>query len=924
MQINRSKFAAISISIFLIVSMGLSMMLIPNTSAHTPSWNLQTYAYVQAVPNPIGVGQTTVVYLWLTNTYDSETIANNYRFQNYQLTITDPNGTSQTVTFPYVSDPTSNEFYSFTPTTAGTYNFNFTFPGQTITVNNGNPASAYLNDTYLPSSSTCTLTVQQEQITYYSTPAFPTDYWARPIYGQNTFWFTISSNWLGTGSAGYGVGAAGCNFPPGEAVGPQTSHVMWTYLIDMGGVVGGNTFETPGSAYFEGSAYNGRFTNPIIIDGYLYYTQPVSFAGASSGPTVCQDLRTGQIIWSSTQIPALSFGYVYSLNDPNQHGIYPPILFTSSFARAFDAFTGDPLFNVTGVPSGTAAPGPNGEQLKLILTNLGNATNPIVYLSQWNSSRLWDTTVNPWTTATVLTNPTLYNYSTTTGASITATQAQYAQVTQPTIGAVAGNSNNAPATSNYVVYANVVNSSSPLYSYDWNVSLSWLNTVTPTPSIVAAWAGNMMLLRSGAYPALGGSQAPYTYFAVNLNASMGQVGNMLWSKTLQPPAGNASVSYCGPSNGDPTSGVFVEFYRETMQFVGYSLATGEQLWGPIGNQSLQQLMYYNTGYNSGGNENGAAVAYNRIYYDGFGGILSCYDLQTGNLLWTYGNGGEGNSTNSGFEVPGPYPTSIMAIGSGIIYTTTTEHTVENPIYKGALTRAINATNGQEIWTLNEVVSEAGSPVGALETGAIADGFEVSLNGYDNQIYCVGQGPSTTTVTAPDAGLASCQPVVIKGTVMDVSAGTKQPQQTADFPNGVPCASDASMSAWMSYVYEQQSKPTSFTGVPVTIDVLDSNGNYRNIGTVTTDASGTYSLTWTPDIPGSYTVFASFAGTKGYWPSNAESAFAVMQAAPTAPPIATPQTNLATIADLMTYVIASAIAIIIAIAIVGLLILRKHP
>jgi len=34
--------------------------------------------------------------------------------------------------------------------------------------------------------------------------------------------------------------------------------------------------------------------------------------------------------------------------------------------RAFDAYTGDPLFNVTGVPTGTAVVGSNGEQLKLI------------------------------------------------------------------------------------------------------------------------------------------------------------------------------------------------------------------------------------------------------------------------------------------------------------------------------------------------------------------------------------------------------------------------------------------------------------------------------------------------------------------------------------------------------------------------------
>jgi len=128
---------------------------------------------------------------------------------------------------------------------------------------------------------------------------------------------------------------------------------------------------------------------------------------------------------------------------------------------------------------------------------------------------------------------------------------------------------------------------------------------------------------------------------------------------------------------------------------------------------------------------------------------------------------------------------------------------------------------------------------------------------------------------------------------------------------------------MGYVYQQKPLPTNFTGVPVTISVLDSNGNFRPIGTATTDATGTFRLTWTPDIPGNFTVVASFAGTNGYWPSNSEDGFNVMQApAATTAPTPTP----ASMADL--YFLPVSIAIIIAIVIVGavlaLLMLRKRP
>jgi hypothetical protein len=259
--------------------------------------------------------------------------------------------------------------------------------------------------------------------------------------------------------------------------------------------------------------------------------------------------------------------------------------------------------------------------------------------------------------------------------------------------------------------------------------------------------------------------------------------------------------------------------------------------------------------------------------------------------------------------------TIYAIGNGIIYTVTAEHTVETPIYKGALTRAINATTGQEIWALSDD-NNAGS-------GAIADGYATFFNGYDNQIYVVGRGPSATTVTAPDVGVTTATPVVIRGTVMDISAGTTQTEQAADFPNGVPCASDAIMTAWMGYVYQQQPEPTTFTGVPVTVSVIDSNGNHYTIGTTTTNIFGVYSLTWTPIIPGNFTVIASFAGTQAYYPSSAATSFYASAPAPTASPApitAAPPTGMY-IAEATVAII---VVIIVCVVALATLMLRKRP
>ena len=98
------------------------------------------------------------------------------------------------------------------------------------------------------------------------------------------------------------------------------------------------------------------------------------------------------------------------------------------------------------------------------------------------------------------------------------------------------------------------------------------------------------------------------------------------------------------------------------------------------------------------------------------------------------------------------------------------------------------------------------------------------------------------------------------------------------------ASDASMTAMDGLRLPATAKPNQLhRRSSATYTVLDSNGNHITIGTATTDASGTYSLTWTPEIPGNYTVYATFAGTNGYWPSSAETHFYASPPSPTAAP-----------------------------------------
>ena len=62
-----------------------------------------------------------------------------------------------------------------------------------------------------------------------------------------------------------------------------------------------------------------------------------------------------------------------------------------------------------------------------------------------------------------------------------------------------------------------------------------------------------------------------------------------------------------------------------------------------------------------------------------------------------------------------------------------------------------------------------------------------------------------------------------------------------------------------------------------MNVVDANGNFREIGTAVSN-DGFFSLNWKPDIPGQYTVYASFAGSNSYYGSIiAITSFSVDQA-----------------------------------------------
>lgn len=900
MQILKNKTMAILISLLLMISMFAIITLIPTTEAHTPVWQIPSHPYIVAVPNPVGVGQPISISMWVDRVLPSVAVHNDIRRHDYKLTITAPDGTKTTQSWPVVQDTTGIQFYQFTPTQIGTYTLLFEYAGQTYTwgasTNLIGSSAVYQNDTYLPGSRTTSVTVQQEAL-----PApkdsypLPTEYWTRPIEAENTYWGTISSNWLS--------GAYIENRLQPQGTAPTSPHVMWTKPLDTGGVVGGTYGGILGEGFYVGRSYNQRFNNPIVMNGILYYELPNGNMGFGGG-TMAVDVRTGEQVWYNEQmgasvnttnsrgrsnviLPAYSFGYYISVPNYNQHGVIPSgLLFSSGFATAYNPTTGKIMYNVTGVPSGTEVVDSEGSILRYVWNS---ATRT---LTQWNSSRMWT-----------------YEYQATEaggqtpGWGITLNADVPLTPSPPTTSPPSGQTWNWNGSAWVAVTSSLAITTQS--TYDWNITLATLGS--GTWSINRASFDNIMLLSQGTLGGLGDS-AGANYTAVSLKPE--SRGTLLWTKHYDAAPGNVSRSIVA---WDPNAGVFVTRDFETMEYFGFSLTDGRQLWGPtVVLNDYEYFSQFHQGF----------AAYGNFYQAGYGGILHCWDIITGELKWTYGNGGPGNSTFDVEQSWGLRPLMIQVIADGIIYASGDEHSPNTPLYKDDLVRAINATTGKEIWTMKGWICGSGGG-GQAANSLVADGFLVYINIYDMQIYSVGKGPSAMTAEAPKNAIKLGDSLVISGSVTDISAGTKQKEQAARFPNGVPVVSDLSQSAWMEYIYMQKPRPIDTSGVPITLSVVDSNGNYRDIGTTISDADGFFAFNWKPDITGQYAVYASFAGSESYWPSHAVTAFAVDSTVTTPGP-----TEALTQSAADTYLLPGIISIIVAIAIVGtilaLLVIKKRP
>ncbi|HTY75162.1 MAG TPA: hypothetical protein VMD05_06320, partial [Candidatus Nanoarchaeia archaeon] len=396
---------------------------------------------------------------------------------------------------------------------------------------------------------------------------------------------------------------------------------------------------------------------------------------------------------------------------------------------------------------------------------------------------------------------------------------------------------------------------------------------------IPAIQGGILSVREGQY-VIGGTAGKNngTYimqgnlWALNLDPSKGALGSLLWNITYTPPQEvypdivSTATAYFGQGKMsspmvDPEDGVFL--FNEPVQrtWWAFSLATGKQLWKSA---PEDQWNYYGMGYDI---YNGMLLS---IGSGQTGSQLVAYDIKTGAILYNW------IPTQVGSETPyGTYPLDMGCIANGNIYLYSRDHHQDTLLPRGSAWWCLNASNGQLLWKLGSW----GSGV------AVSDGYLVGWNAYDNQIYCIGMGPSKMTLAPVTNAVTQGSSIAIQGTISDQSAGapaaaTKQGLQYA------AAVSDKDQEQYMEFLYEQQSFPSNAVGVQVRLTAFDPNNNTEDLGTVTSNAYGLFSLKWTPPVPGLYTITASFAGSNSYGPSTAQCAVAV-DAKSASPAVATP-------------------------------------
>ena len=391
------------------------------------------------------------------------------------------------------------------------------------------------------------------------------------------------------------------------------------------------------------------------------------------------------------------------------------------------------------------------------------------------------------------------------------------------------------------------------------------------------------------------------YVGQNMTGFDLQTGKQLWNKYVPEPmySGSANVADHG----------LLAILSAKGYYLAYDLRTGNEVW-------RTRSLDYPWDEPAFGSYS-VTSAYGQLHWVAQTGIYAI-DWRNGNINWKYEKEAppfETPYTGRDGQTVYPFNAALLCV-DGKLYTYSSEHTPDVPFFRGSPLVCIDVFTGKEVWSIG--MTGASEFARAALQIAIADGY-MTFGQREGVMYTFGKGLSETTVSAPQALLALGQKALITGTVLDLSPA--QP--------GTPCVSKESMAAQMEHLHmgvgvggvysgvmmaDGNYGDVMIVGVPVYLFATDPNGNSVELGVVTSDGySGTFGFDgWTPEVPGLYTITATFLGDESYGSSSATTYLAVAEG-----------TSTSTTNNTLLYVlIGIAAAILVVVVIACFLIIRK--
>jgi hypothetical protein len=814
---------------------------------------INTYTYVTAAPNPGGVSQTMYIIFWLN--FPPPTAEGLYgdRWQGFQLNITRPDGQVETKG-PFTSDIVGTVFTPYTPTQTGTYKLQVSFPGQTLAGANLRPGS----------------TQGREFIGDFFKPA------VSPVVEV-----TVQQNPIELPPP--------TPLPTGYWTRPIYGENHEWYTIGSNWLMNG--YDYNGRFFDVGSAYNPYSDAPgaphvlwklPIDDGGI-----VGGAGAIDGSAMQVGYYNGMSYEAKFTPPLVINGRLY-------YNIYPAsaqqvggALLKPGFA-VVDLYTGKELWRKTDA-----------------ILSMAQIYDYESFNQHGAQSYLWSFVGSKFFMFDAVTGDLLVTIENATGGGMPVLSSKGDLLLYYLSGAantlLLWNSSKCIPPLNPALGSEAFQwrpEQKRLLDWkggiEWNVTVPDVDGVQSIRTATKTWDTDVLVAASLVL-------ATNTTLAYVVEVGYdAKTGAQLWVENRGARQDNPLPIWILLDYGNVADGIYTYRVRDQLITYAYDAKTGAQKWVSEPTEDAWS-MFPSAGWN----------VYGKHYFASYDGKVHAYNLQTGAKLWEYFGGSSGLETPYGVR---PFYSGIL-FADGKIFASNSEHSPNQPLFKGHRLHVIDAETGKGIWNLSGWFTS--------HQNMIVDGYFIGHNGYDNQIYTIGKGPSATTVTASPKVIARGTSVLIEGTVTDQSPASKD----------TPAIADADMGPWMEYIHMQQPLPTHVNGVNVKLTAHLADGSTANIGTVTSDAYGKFGTLWTPPSDGTFRIVAEFEGSASYG-SSADETFVGVGTAPSGSPIVTPTpptsvspstTSVVPPGDGLsvgTYLVVAAVIIIIAV-IAAAVVLRRR-